>query len=332
MRYAISQLDSAHNDELLALAATTDTGSAAFRVDRSPDFFALARDLGESTYWGAWADGRLTGCIGVTKQKRFLAGVVQELHYIHDLRVHPAHRGAGVLHALLDHVRKERLAEWGFATILDTNEHSPMLTRGNGAASAARPIGNTVHVGVPLFLPLYRNTTRVVRLDPDAAWAAYASLAPRFNFAPADEERFHQQNGFFLGIRIAGTTVAVCKVVDQTAARRIVATRPFPLASRLLDLACRARGRACHPRPGHPLRHVYLAYCASRPEVDRQGDFTAYLARASDHDYTYVFVGLSRGEAARRRSILGVTLSSTTYAYGTAPAALSCDFHELTLI
>jgi len=330
--YTFSRLDSFHNDELLALAATSDTGSDAFRVDRGPDFFALARDFGEATYWGASADGRLIGCIGLTRQKRFLGGRSQDLHYIHDLRVHPAHRRSGVSHGLLHRVRDDCSGRWVFATILDTNGHAPTLTHGGLTLPKARPIGKTVHVGVPLFVPQKGDASRVVCLGAADAWATYASLARAIDFAPADEERFRKGDRAFLGVEVSNVIVAVCKVVDQSASRRFVATKPVTPMSRLLNLTCRLRGRAAFPRPGDALRHAYLAYCVGRPDVDYRSDFMAYLSRSSDHDFTYVFLGLSKTEAATRRSILDVSLTSTTYAYGQAPGALSFSFHELTLI
>jgi hypothetical protein len=59
----------------------------------------------------------------------------------------------------------------------------------------------------------------------------------------------------------------------------------------------------------------------------------AFLSRSRTHEYPYVFYGLSPDEARRHRtSGLGVTLSSTTYAYGDAPPALGLGFHELTLV
>ncbi|MEW6688774.1 MAG: hypothetical protein AB1452_06735 [Pseudomonadota bacterium] len=332
MSYEFRRLDGSHNGELLALAAAVQTGGDSFRVLRDPDFFALSRDFGEASYWGAFAGGRLVGCVGLTRQKRFLGASARDAYYQHDLRVHPAHRNWTVLHGLLCRIYDDNPAPWLFTTILDGNENSPKFARAMQRFLGARPIGRTVHAGVPLFVPWRRAASRVVGLDPDRAWAAYVSLARTMDFAPADEARFRKPDGVFLGLRAAGRIAAVCKLVDQSASRRIVAVRSAGPASRLLSLLCRLRGRAALPRPGQALRHAYLAYCAGEPGLGYRAEFLAYLSRSREHDFSYAFLGLPEREAAFRRGPLTVALCSTTYACGRIPDGLAFSFHELTLV
>jgi acetyltransferase (GNAT) family protein len=153
MSYSYAPLGPADNGELLTLAAASNTGSDAFVVDRAPDFFALGREFGEPAYWGAYAGGRLVGCVGLTRQIRFLDGAPRDIYYLHDLRIDRAHRRSAVLHGLLLQLRRAFSGQWVFSTILDGNPHAGVLTRASRAFPAARPIGRTTHVGTALFVP-----------------------------------------------------------------------------------------------------------------------------------------------------------------------------------
>lgn len=332
MSYSYAPLGPANNSELLTLAASLNTGSDAFVVDRTPNFFALGRDFGEAAYWGAYAGDRLVGCVGLTRQIRFLGGGPRDVHYLHDLRIDPAHRRSPVLHGLLLQMRRAFSGRWVFSTILDGNPHAGVLTRASRAFPAARPIGCTTHVGAALFVPQPGEARAVVSLDADSAWKAYAALAWPIDFAPADEARFRSGEGPFLGFEQSGSVVAVCKVVDQSASRKLVATKPLAFAARMASLGCRLRGRALLPGAGQPLRHAYLAYCVGRRGVAYRDAFVSYLSRKQDHDFTYAFFGLPAADAALAAGFFTVKLGSTTFAYGDAPDSLALSFHELTLV
>jgi hypothetical protein len=172
----------------------------------------------------------------------------------------------------------------------------------------------------------------VVPLDADSAWKAYAALAWPIDFAPADEARFRRGEGRFLGVERRGSLVAVCKVVDQSASRKLVATKPLAFAARVASLGCRLRGRAPLPGAGQPLRHAYLAYCVGRRRVACRSAFASYLSRQPDHDFSYAFFGLPAADAACASGLFTVRLGSTTFAYGDAPDSLAFSFHELTLV
>ena len=110
-------------------------------------------------------------------------------------------------------------------------------------------------------------------------------------------------------------------------------TQPLPGLPLLLDDDPADPEAETLPARGEAFCHGYLSHCIGPEAVDYRGAFLAHLARSRTHAYPYVFVGLSPEEARRRpASWLGVTLSSTTYAYGNAPSALAVGFHELTLI
>ncbi|MFY0545535.1 GNAT family N-acetyltransferase [Brevibacillus sp. H7] len=334
MNYTVEPLGPVDNQALLELARLSHTGSDQFIVDRAPDFFALGCEWGEPRYFGLMREDRLIGCIGVTRQVRFLHGREQDVYYLHDLRVHPHFASTRAYYRLLNHVMQHLRAHanWVFATVLDSNEHRLVLTRGGSLLPSAVPIGRTVHCGVPLFLPLSGNWQTIRAISPKTAWDVYAAWARPLNFAPADHTRFRFANGIFLGAYRKGQLVAVCKVVNQAVSRRLVLSKPLPLSFRLLNVLCRLRGTPLLPQQGGVFHHGYLAYYVSVDGSDMRRDFLAYLSRSHRAEFTYVFFGLPNEAASSYKGPLNIRLGSTTYAYGEVPNGISMHFHELTMI
>jgi hypothetical protein len=334
MNYTIEPLDRVHNQALLTLSRTTDTGSDLFRVERAPDFFALAEEWGEPRFFGLLRNGELIGCIGITAQYRFLAGRRQRVFYLHDLRVHPAHTGSRAFVRLVQHVM-ERLREetaWVFGTILDSNRHRSVLTRGERFFPKAIAIGKTLHLGVPLFWPQPGGWRTVRPLSPDEAWEHYERFARTMDFAFADQERFFRENGEFLGVCTENGVMAVCKVIDQAAVRRLISAKPLPASLRSLNVLCRLRGTPRLPASGEAFAHCYLAFYAARDGNDYRRHFFAYLSRRRRDEFTYVFTGLPIEASGTYRNPLCIKLSSTTFAYGDVPNDLRLQAHELTMI
>ncbi|MEJ8544790.1 hypothetical protein [Brevibacillus borstelensis] len=334
MNYRVSLLSTEHNQALLELAATSDTGSDLFTVDRSPDFFALGATWGESRYYGLWKRDRLIGCLGVTSLLRFIGGQKTQAAYLHDFRLHPEYTVTRAFYRLVTEVvfalRKEH--QWVYSIVWDSNLHRPSLVRGARLFPAAAAIGQTVHLGLPLFLPLQGSWTNVQDMDGETAWQHYEKWAPACMFAFADQERFIRDNGRFLGVAEQGRIVAVCKVADQSPVRKLVASRALPLALRLIHSPFRLRGAVRLPAKGQALPHAYIAHYASADRLDRRPAIFSYLSRHFHDQYAYAFSGLSAEEAARYRHPLAIRLGSTTYVYGDAPNGLTLSSHELTLM
>ncbi len=334
MNYTISSLGPDDNQSLLDLARLSHTGSDLFYVDRAPDFFALASEWGSPHYYGLMRHGQLIGCLGATRQKRFLAGREEDVIYLHDLRVHPAFSSTRAYHRLVT-VVMDRLREqtnWVFATVLDSNVHRSVLTRGKPFFPSAIPIGSTIHCGVPLFWLQPGDWKSVRPISPDAAWEAYAAWASQLDFAPADQTLFRNSSGSFLGFFREGSLTAVCKIIDQSGSRRLVSAKSTPFTFRLLNPLCRLRGTPSLPNQGEVFRHGYLAYYASVDSSDVRRHFLAYLSRLKRKEYTYIFFGLSANEADSYKSPINIRLSSTTFAYGKIPPDLHLIYHELTMI
>lgn len=294
MSYLVRALGPGDNDALLRLLAATPPVNGGrrprFEVSRSPDFFALPGRSGGSEHLGVFHRGELAGCLGLTTQRRFLRGQPQDLLYVNDLRVHPRHAGSRALWRLIEHARAATSgrdagsAGWAFATVLDEN------TRANGLLSAprrlwpqVRPLGRTVHLGVPMFLRQPGDPGRTAELSAEEAWSGYLRLAAGRDFAPADRARFLAPGGLFLGLRQGGELTAVCKVVDEAPARRFLLGAPLP-ARLPLALLCRWRGCPRPPRPGEALPLGYLAYLARSAGEQDATDLLAHLARALRSD------------------------------------------------
>jgi ribosomal protein S18 acetylase RimI-like enzyme len=87
----------ADNHQLLELTRLTPMpGSIGLRIDRGPDFFRLLTLRGEGSVFVAEEGERLLGCIAVSRRRVWVAGEVQTLWYVGDLKVHPDHRGQGI--------------------------------------------------------------------------------------------------------------------------------------------------------------------------------------------------------------------------------------------
>lgn len=91
MKIIIRELNENDNNELLLLCSLRNTGTELFTIDRSPSFFNFSKTIGhKARYYGAFIDGQLLGCGGLTLQNRKSEnGQSLTAGYIHDLRTHP---------------------------------------------------------------------------------------------------------------------------------------------------------------------------------------------------------------------------------------------------
>ncbi|USG63438.1 hypothetical protein NDK47_14755 [Brevibacillus ruminantium] len=334
MNYEVKLLGEEDNDALLELAATSDTGNDLFRVDRSPDFFALGKSWGESTYYGLWRKKRLIGCLGTTQMFRFIHGEKVPSIYLHDFRLHPQFTHTRAYYRLVSEVvdQLKQKQEWVYGIVWDSNQHQSSLVRGERLFPEAVSAGQTVHLGMPLFMPLSGDWKSVEEILPEDAWLYYQNWAVHRDFAYADRDRYLDQSGPFLGFRRGGQIEAVTKVVDQTAVRKLIVSRSLPFPLRVLHAPFRLRQAARLPETGEEFHHVYLAHYASVNQKDRRPAFFAYLSRRYHQQYSYGFAGLSQQEAAPYRHPLAIKLGSSTYVYGSVPRGLTLLAHELTLM
>lgn len=334
MSFELRGLGAEDNAALLALAATSNTGSEVFRVERSPDFFALGRFLGEPTYLGVFDRELLVGCIGLTKQRRYLGGKPAEFVYAHDLRVHPRYQTTRVIVTLLEAAASACEERRAFGTVLDGSPHQASFERRlAGFVGEPRVLGRTVHLGASLFAPpeLVRGTD-VRPLPPEEAMQAYRRLASRRSFAPVELSRFAEAEGEFLGVFRGDRIVAVGKLLDQSPERRILAVEPG-WAMALMGMLARMRGCAPMPRRGEELLVGYLALYASEDGTPYDASMIAYVRDRWPKRFAYVFRGMSEDDAAARSfGRLALRLSSKTYGFGRWADGVELGYHELALV
>lgn len=335
MSYKVQILDQRNNQDLFNLTNTGGTGSDLFRVDRSPDFFALSWEMGDTVTYGLLREEKLIGCMAVSRQTRFIRESAQSVYYLHDLRLHPDYFSTVAYYRLVRHVfhiYREK-TEWVFVTVLDSNRNTRTLTKETSLLPPVSLLGKMVHVGIPMYIPLRPNSlqSQMVRLTADEAWNEYSQTVRGINFAPADYERFCADNGYFLGIQKGREIIAVCKIVDQTKSRKLVAAKTLPVYRLLVNPLCAWKGCPPLPTKGEIFRHGYLSYYASKAG-DYRRDFLSFVSRHAPLNFTYVFMGLSESEATAWKAPFKLQLSSTIYTYGLYPADLTFDYRELTLV
>jgi GNAT superfamily N-acetyltransferase len=332
----IGELALKENAAALALARACSTGSDAFSVERGPDFFALGRQLGAARYFGAWDErGVLIATVAVTRQERCLAEAPRDVHYVHDLRVDPAFRGARVASRLLARTAETLAHEvpWCFASVLGENPAlAPLRTGFVAGFERVCELGRTEHVGLPLFTRPSPTRAEVLAIDRDTFRTYYTRWARPRCLAPADQY-WERAPGDFFALAEGGQLAAVYKLVDERAARRFVARRGPGLLARAFACLYGRHGAAGLPRRGHELPVCYAAFYAAR---DARPELFALANHARDlygDRVPYVFLGLASEALVAARLPLGsVRFSSLHLGFGQVPDGVRMDFHELTLI
>ena len=116
----------ADNEQLIALTASTPMrGTISLRIDRKPDFFRLLNERGESKVLVAEVEGRIVGCISVSRQQVYINRKIHEVHYLGDFKMDSAYRGLRISLKMID-VLKEYASSVNsdlfFCTAADGND------------------------------------------------------------------------------------------------------------------------------------------------------------------------------------------------------------------
>lgn len=338
MTYEVAVLDWSHNEELLTLASTTNTGSDLFIVDRSPNFFMLSEEFGETTQYGLFKNEQLIGNVAVSKQSRMITGKRADIYYLNDLRIHPDFQRTRAYYRLIEHLLQTYKAmghvKWMFSTVLDSNIHKANVIKGSTSIPGGAKIGSSVHIGIPMFIKHKKRNENVVEISGEEAWEVYCRYAKKVEFAPFDKNLFLRKNGIFLAIKDGNEMKAVCKLIDQSMSRTLRLSKKLPYFSKFVNILCKVKGCPLLPSVGQPFYHGYLSYYVSN-EIDTnyRQEFLSYIQEHHYLKFTYVFTGMATDEAVEwKKTVFHQVLSSTTYAYGEFPNNLSLQFHELTLI
>ncbi|WP_449539258.1 GNAT family N-acetyltransferase [Ferdinandcohnia sp. Marseille-Q9671] len=338
MTFHFKELNESNHQELLLLAQHTDTGSDLFYVDRSPAFFRLSEEFGYTRHFGLFKGEDLIGSVAISQHKRVIGGACEKVFYLNDLRVHPDYQGSFAFYRLVENVitlyKSEGTVKWMFSTVLDSNSHKGSITNGNRVIPKGSEIGRSVHVGVPMFIKQRKGTHSISDIGGEEAWQIYRKFAKAKQFAPCEKDLFVKENGVFLMVRDNGNNaLAVCKLVDQSYARKLRLSKNLPLTLKLVDIFCRVAGCPPFPKKGEEFKHGYIAFYCAEQSNKYVKELVAYIQKQYKNKFSYLFFGMSVEEAKKwRGNPFSIMITSTTYAYGDVPQNLSMDCHELTLI
>lgn len=109
-------------EAFLGLINACDVGTHRFRVSRGDDPGRLSQYFGETITLGAWQEKQLVGTVAVSIQRRWVADKLRDIHYLHDLRVHPDMRRCGVATMLGRQLKHVICADaWLMGTVLKDN-------------------------------------------------------------------------------------------------------------------------------------------------------------------------------------------------------------------
>lgn len=339
MTYQFNELDKSHGEQMLQLAKETNTGSDLFYVDRTPDFFRLSETFGKTRHFGLFNEDSLIGSVAVSQQKRVIEGKCQLVYYLNDLRVHPDYHRTFAYYRLIEHLltlyRNEGTVKWMFSTVLDSNTNKISLSKGYRLIPNGVEIGKTVHIGVPMFMKSRKNSSVVSEIDGERAWEIYKKMAKFQSFSPCEKKIFLEKNGLFFVLKNEkNDDLSICKLVNQSDARKLRLSKKLPISFKIVNALCRIAGCPPLPNPGEEFQHGYMAFFATRESPKRSRDeFITYIQRTYKHNFSYLFFGTSVAEASHYQGRpFHIRLSSTTFAYGDIPENLSMNYHELILI
>jgi predicted N-acetyltransferase YhbS len=133
------------NPGLLALTALTPMdGEISVRGDRDPDFFRLLERRGPSIVLVAEDDGRIVGCVSAACMKAHVDGSPEHVHYLGDLKVHPAFRRSLLAARLLRNLQSRLVAanaDLVVCTAAQGNKDILPFFLGRAGFPRAQPIG-----------------------------------------------------------------------------------------------------------------------------------------------------------------------------------------------
>ncbi|HEX5830820.1 MAG TPA: hypothetical protein VFY16_07575 [Gemmatimonadaceae bacterium] len=316
------------NEALVALAAAcTMRGELALRIERAPDFFALARQEGARVCVGVveHPHAGVVGCLTLAERRAWVNGVERTVHYVGDYKVHPAWRGGPAADAL---------ARWAAATsgalsaepvpvlltILHGNRAMERRAAGPRGLPRFRAVGVVRAWSVPLLgrrVPVPPRGARVAPAregDVEEMAALWRRVMPARQFATV-----HDATSLAAWVRAApglalhdyllardesGTLVGFLAVWRQDALKqmRVVGWSPrLALARRALNLAAPALGMCPLPAAGAVMPTAAVVHLCVAP-----GDATtlrallaaAYRALAGT-GRAFLTLGLDRDDPSR---------------------------------
>ncbi len=311
------------NDALRAIAAAcTMNGDIALCVTREPDFFALNRLEGDGWRAGvAEVDGDVVGCVMVAEREAYLNGRVTQTFYGGDLKVHPAHRGAGVANALTrwayDYAADVAGADVPvLLTVLRGTRPMERRTDGRAGLPPCTLLRTIRAYSIPLFWPRRREPVGGIRVvdaslaDCEEMAHLWRRVAPDRQFAPLLDARAIAAAMSVPGdvrYRIArardGSILGFAGWWDQNEFKQthvIRYSRRLAVARAVTNTAARILGTPGLPAPGEQLRYrTAVNVCVPNHSPAVLGALVRHAcAEFREQSYPFITIGLDMRDPA----------------------------------
>jgi hypothetical protein len=340
-------------------------GAVSIRIERSPDFFALARALDEPFRVGVidGERGGIAGCITVSCRQLFVHGSPADVVYVSDLKVCRGSRpdAADRLTLFAMDACSAFVGPRGLATFTVLAGNRAMTRRAHGPRGlpTLTLAGRLRTYSVPL-LPLLPRPPKGLAIEPACAgdvpemMALWRVVAPQFQLAPVlAEERFRRWLALAPGLEIAdywvargtsGTLLGFVGLWNQESFRQLrVMSYPHAVrwARHLFNGLAAATANARLPPRGGALGCVAAVHLCV--PLDEPGVLRGLLLRAAPvlrRRFSVVNLSLDRRDP-RAAALAGLFAASTDVdlyvstasgAYTSAPLDGRLFQHEVALV
>jgi hypothetical protein len=303
-------------------------GGIALRIDRDPDFFALARHRGQTEVFVALRDGEVVGSFSVTIADVYVAGRVRRGVYLADLKARPGLSFTRVLPRLLraagEHIKAHDV-ELAWCVVAGGNERVAPLLAGRSGLPPFFPAGRfivdeLVNAGV---IRTSRSPYVIDEAQPGDA-EMLDGLRTSFNrtreLAPGTSADTSDGTIARLVARRDSQIVATLDLFDPEGLKQNVLLGA-PLLTRLslnvLRPVCHAFGGARLPRVGEPVRLAYIRRFACEP--GHTAAFAALVTRArtiaAKHGFPFTAIGLHERDPLRSALAWMPRFSFSSFSY-----------------
>jgi GNAT superfamily N-acetyltransferase len=302
------------NAALLALTRVTPmAGRISLRIDRDPNFFALSRARGDSTFFVATFQEKVVGCMSASLHEVYVGGRLERIAHGNDLKVHPDFAGRRIavrlIFALEKYLRSQGI-DLSLSLYAAGNQRVVSLAEGKHGQPVSLHLGRFF---VDQLLPSpfrggsggYAIREAEARDLPTIADMLDRSNRAR-NFAPpvtlrdVESEFEAPASGAFKKMLVAeraGRVVATLTVEDTGELRQNVPVKlpgSLRVALGLLRLGTMLMPRVAVPRLGRPLRILYVRFmaCADGGDAALRPLLAEARALTFRNGFTFLSVGL----------------------------------------
>ena len=262
------------NEGLLSLTALTPMdGEISIRSDRQPDFFRLLDMRGNSHLVVAEDRGSIVGCLSITRVESHVDGGPEPVHYLGDMKTHPAYQKSGLAFRLVRALYRLPIAAEVDLVVAATaygNDKVRTLFDGRAGLPRAQALGV---FRIYQLLPSRRGsrlntgTVQEEAESPDLL-SFYNDHFRRYQFSPVLRPG-SLQDARHLVARSDGAIHAAASLMDVGPARQHTLIRlPFALSALA---ACARAARRIAPVPNLPRENETVRTLSIRAMACRDG-------------------------------------------------------------